>query len=119
MINLGLIFSIILLVIFYFTQNFLLLLVLAFFITLCANMAWVASEVYVSEYLPKGRKGEFMGIFASGKDLGFDLAPLFYGLLAVFGLKIPFLISGILLFLAWLFFNFSWKKDNNQNNKND
>lgn len=78
-------------------------------------MAWVASEVYTSEYLPKGKKGEFMGIFASGKDLGFDLAPLFYGLLAVFGLKVPFLISGILLFLAWIFFNFSWRKVNNKN----
>ncbi len=110
MINLGFVSSAVLLIIFYFTHNFILLLVLAFLITLFANMAWVASEVHVSEYLPKGRKGEFMSIFVAGKDLGYDIAPLIYGFLAVFGLKVPFLVLGVLLFFAWLFFVISWRK---------
>lgn len=110
MVNLGFVASAVLLVVFYFTHNFILLLVLAFLITLFANMAWVASEVHVSEYLPKGRKGEFMGIFVAGKDIGLDIAPLFYGLLAAFGLKVPFLVLGVLLFLAWLFFVIAWRK---------
>lgn len=72
-------------------------------------MAWTANEIYISEHLPKGRKGEFMGVYASGKDIGYDLAPLFYGALAFFDLKIPFLIIGLLLFLSGIIFFISWK----------
>lgn len=111
MINFGFAGSVILLIIFYFVKDFILLSILAFLITLFVNMAWTANEIYISEYLPNGRKGEFMGVYASGKDIGFDLAPLFYGTLAFFGLKIPFLFIGLLIFLAGLNFFICWKKD--------
>jgi sugar phosphate permease len=87
------------------------LLGVAILITLATNMAWVASEVHVSKYLPKNKKGELMGVFITGKDIGFDLAPLFYGLFAVFGLKVPFIILGILLLCGWIFFRIAWRKN--------
>src|SRR3989344_2039671 len=83
MIKFGFLLSSILLFLFYFTKNFYLLLGLAALITLATNMGWTSTEVEVSRYLPKGRKGEFMGGFMTGKDLGFDIAPLFYGVFAV------------------------------------
>ena len=110
MIKFGFFSSAVLLFIFYFTKEFYLLLLLAVLITLTTNMAWTSTEVEVSRYLPKGRKGEFMGIFMTGKDLGFDIAPLFYGVFAVFGLKVPFFILGVLILLAWVFFMISQRK---------
>src|SRR3989344_1384638 len=110
MIKFGFFSSAVLLFIFYFTKEFYLLLLLAVLITLTTNMAWTSTEVEVSRYLPKGRKGEFMGIFMTGKDLGFDIAPLFYGVFAVFGLKVPFFILGVLILLAWVFFMISQRQ---------
>lgn len=104
MIKSGLLIASILLVVFFFINNFYLLLILATVTTFTANMAWTSSEIQVSEYLPKGKKGEFMGIFVTGKDFGFNLAPLFYGIFAAFNLKLPFLMLGFLLFAVWLFF---------------
>jgi MFS family permease len=104
MIKYGFLASALLLFVFYFTQDFAVMLVIAFLTTLTMNMAWVGGEVSVSEYLPKGRKGEFTGIFVAGKDLGFDLAPLFYGLFASISLKIPFLVLGIVLLTACILF---------------
>jgi len=110
MIKFGFLLSSILLFLFYFTKNFYLLLGLAALITLATNMGWTSTEVEVSRYLPKGRKGEFMGVFMTGKDLGFDIAPLFYGVFAVFGLKVPFFILGVLILVAWMFFMIAQRK---------
>jgi len=110
MIKWGLIIASLLLFVFYFTTNFYLLLALAIITTFTANMAWTSSEIHVSEYLPKGRKGEFMGIFVTGKDMGFNLAPLIYGFFAAFNLKLPFLIIGAILFFAWMLFMFAYRR---------
>lgn len=110
MIKLGFILAVLFLLIFFFVNNFIILFVLAMIITLTANMAWTASEIEVSEYLPRNKKGEFMGIFVTGKDLGFDLAPLFYGLIASIGLKIPFLMLGIMLLAALILFMIANRK---------
>lgn len=110
-IPIGLLISGIMLIIFYFVQSFWLLLVLAAVSTIFANMAWVATEVSISSHLPKGKKGEFMGIFLTGKDLGFDFAPLIYGLIAILGLKVPFLFLGILLLSALVFYLIGNKKE--------
>lgn len=110
MIKTGFILSAVFLLIFYFVQNFVILMALAFMIALSANMGWAASEVEVSNYLPKGKKGEFTGIFMAAKDIGFDLAPLFYGLFAVISLKVPFLVLGILLFLAGIVYMIANRK---------
>lgn len=91
------------LIAFFLVQNFILMLLLAATTTIFTNMAWCATEVSISKYLPKGKKGEFTGIFITAKDLGFDLAPLAYGLIAFNGLKLPFLCLGVLLVFAWLF----------------
>lgn len=104
MIKYGFIISSLLLVTFFFVDNFIWMMIVAFFSALFANMAWVGSEVHVSKYLPKGKCGEFASLFVTGKDLGYDLAPIFYGFSAVLGLKMPFLFLGLLLFVAWLFF---------------
>ena len=77
------------------------------------NLSWAGTEVELSRYLPKGRKGEYMGIFTTAKDLGFDLAPLCYGLIASISLKLPFLFLGILFFISFLVFLFSLRKDKN------
>lgn len=110
MIKIGFILSAILLIVFYFIQNFAVLMLLAFIITLVANMGWTGSAVEISRYLPDGRKGEFMGIFLAAKDIGFDLAPLFYGLFASVTLKVPFFVLGILLFLAGLVYMIANRK---------
>jgi MFS family permease len=104
MITVGFSSSALLLLLFFLINNFYILLVLAFITTLVVNMGWTASEVEVSRYLPKGKKAEFMGIFVAARDLGYDVAPLTYGLVAFFGLKLPFLVAGILLVIALVFF---------------
>ena len=100
MIYFGFLFGGLALITFFFVKSFWLLIVLAALTTLFTNMAWCATEVSIYRYLPKGKKGEFTGIFITAKDLGFDVAPLIYGLIAVNGLKIPFLVLGIMLVLA-------------------
>jgi MFS family permease len=102
MITYGFISATVFLFAFFAADNFFLLLALAALITFSANMAWSGSEVAVSEYLPKNRKGEYAGIFTAAKDIGFDLAPVFYGLFAAIDLKLPFLVLGVMLFAAWL-----------------
>jgi MFS family permease len=102
MINYGFISAAVFLFAFFAAENFFLLLALACLITFSANMAWSGSEVAISEHLPRNRKGEFAGIFTAGKDIGFDLAPLFYGLFAAIDLKLPFFVLGLMLFAAWL-----------------
>jgi MFS family permease len=104
MIKYGFIISSILLTVFFFIDNFWLLMITAFFVAFFANMGWVASEVHVSKYLPKGKKGEFTSIFVAGRDIGYDISPIFYGFTAILGLKVPFLFLAGFLFLAWLFF---------------
>jgi MFS family permease len=103
MINYGFFISSLLLIGVYFINNFILLLITAFFSAFFANMAWVASEVNVSKYLKKNEKGEISSIFVTARDIGYDLSPLFYGSVAVLGLKTPFLVLGGLLFIAWIF----------------
>lgn len=107
MIKFGFFMSFLILSLFYFVNNFVLLLFLAFAFTFMLNLSWVGTEVELSQYLPKGKKGEYMGIFTTAKDLGFDLAPLCYGLIASISLKLPFLFLAILLFLALLLFIFA------------
>lgn len=104
MINYGFFFGGALLIVFYFVQSFWSLVLLGALIALATNMAWTGSEVQISEYLPRGKKGEFMGIFDAVKDIGFDLAPMFYGFIATLGLKAPFLMLGFLLLAAWIVF---------------
>jgi len=108
MIILGLVLGSIPLILFYFIKDLNLLFISASLTTILVYMGWSASEVEVSNFLPEGEKGEYMGIYTSARDLGYDLAPLFYGLLAAINLKLPFLvvgifilISGILSFLAY------------------
>lgn len=98
------------LVSFFLTNTFWLMLILAATTTIFTNMAWCATEVSICNYLPKGKRGEFTGIFITAKDLGFDLAPLAYGLIAYNGLKLPFLFLGILLIFAWTFILYANKK---------
>lgn len=117
MIRYGFILSALFLSLFYFIENFTLLIIVAFLSALFANMGWVGSEVQTSKYLPKGKKGEFASIFVTGKDLGYDLAPLFYGLVAALGLKMPFLILAGLLLLAWLFFMISHRNIKSEKGK--
>lgn len=111
MIKYGFLIGGMLLLAFFFIQQFWLLLVAAALITFAVNSAWTGSEVQISEYLPKTKKGEFMGIYMSAKDLGFDLAPLFYGLLTIVGLKFPFLIVGFMLLAAGIFFALTHRKE--------
>jgi len=103
MIKYGFFISAFFLVSLYFIDNFILLLAAAFFSAFFANMAWVASEVQVSKYLLKGEKGEIASIFVAARDIGYDFAPLFYGFVAVLGLKAPFLMLGLLLLFAGFF----------------
>lgn len=111
MIKYGFFIAGLLLVLFYFVQSFIILLLLGVTIAISTNFAWTASEVHISEYLPKGKKGEYMGIFTAAKDIGFDIAPLFYGLTAVFGLKVPFLVLGLLIICTGLFFAIAFRKN--------
>ncbi len=100
MIFMGFISGAISLIIFYFIQNLNWLFVMAFITTVLVYMGWSASEIEVSDHLPEGEKGEYMGIYTSARDWGYDLGPLFYGLLAAINLKLPFLITGILILIA-------------------
>jgi sugar phosphate permease len=104
MINYGFLIGGILFIAFYFAGSFWLLLLLGALAALFTNMAWTGSEIQVSKYLPDDKKGEFMGIFEAARDIGFDLAPMFYGFIALLGLKVPFLMLGFLLLAAWLVF---------------
>lgn len=104
MIKYGFFLASALLGVFFYIDNFIALMAIAFCSAFFANMAWVASEVQVSRYLPKGKKGEFTSIFITAKDIGYDLAPILYGFTALLGLKMPFLILGGLLFIAWISF---------------
>lgn len=94
----------ILLFTFFFVDNFILLLLIASLSTITLNAAWFANEVHISEFLPRGKKGEYVGIYSFPKDIGFDIAPLFYGAFAAFGLKVPFFILSFLLAFGFAFF---------------
>jgi putative MFS transporter len=97
MIILGLLLGAISLIIFYYLENINLLFISAFITTVLIYMGWSASEVEISNYLPDGEKAEYMGIYDTARDLGYDLAPLFYGLLAVINLKLPFFVVGVFM----------------------
>ena len=100
MIVFGLLTGAVSLIIFYFINNLYLLFASAFLTTILVYMGWSASEVEVSDHLPEGEKAEYMGIYASARDWGYDLAPLFYGLFASINLKMPFLVTGLLILVA-------------------
>jgi MFS family permease len=102
---LGMSISAALLVAFYFADNFLLLLLIGVAMVVSTDAAWVANEVHLGSHLPKGKKGEYTGVFLLGKELGYSFAPVFYGLFAVAGLKVPFLALGALMLIGWLFFS--------------
>ncbi|VVB80428.1 Major Facilitator Superfamily protein [uncultured archaeon] len=111
MIKYGFFFAALFLVSMFFISNFILLLCAAFLSSFFANMAWVASEVHVSKYLPRGEQGEVTSVFVTARDIGYDFAPLFYGLIAVLGLKMPFLVLGLVLLIAGFFSMITnWKR---------
>jgi MFS family permease len=103
MIKYGFIFASLFLASMFFIENFIFLLITAFLSAFFANMAWVASEVEISKYLPTNEKGEITSIFVSARDVGYDLAPIFYGFVSILGLKMPFLVLSIFLITAGLF----------------
>ncbi len=111
MIVFGLLTGAVSLIIFYFIQNLYFLFVSASITTILIYLGWSASEVEVSEHLPEGEKAEYMGIYASARDWGYDLAPLFYGLLASINLKLPFLVVGFLILLAGIISIFAQRTD--------
>jgi MFS family permease len=111
MIKYGFFLAAFFLVALFFIDNFILLLITAALSSFFANMAWVASEVQVSKYLASGEQGEITSIFVTARDIGYDFAPLFYGFIAVLGLKMPFLVLGLLLLFAGFFSILTRNKD--------
>jgi len=105
LIHFGFLSTAALLFIFAFTTNFYMLLTLAALMTITFNAAWVGSDIQISEYLPKKKKAEFTGIFFFAEHLGFNLAPLFYGVLTVLGLQFPFFALGFSLLGSWAFYS--------------
>ena len=109
MIIFGLILGAISLVIFYFIQNLNLLFICASITTLLVYMGSFSSAVEVSNYLPDGEKAEYLGIYDSARDLGYDIAPLFYGVLASINLRLPFLVIGIFIFFSGIISVFAYR----------
>jgi len=58
---------------------------------------------YVATVAPKGKLGEYMGLFNSALPLGFSLGPLIGGVIAKwYGIEAPFYFCGALSFLSFL-----------------
>ncbi|AXI25933.1 MFS transporter [Methanofervidicoccus sp. A16] len=58
---------------------------------------------YVATVAPKGKLGEYMGLFNSALPLGFSLGPLIGGVIAKwYGIEAPFYFCGALSFVSFL-----------------
>jgi MFS family permease len=65
---------------------------------------------YVATIAPKGKLGEYMGIFGSAIGLGFSTGPLIGGFLAEwYGIRTPFYFCGALTFIAFMVAYFKLK----------
>lgn len=95
---------------FYFVQDFPLMLLFAALTTISLDIAWIANDVAVSDYLPARKRGEFMGVFSLGRELGYDFAPVFYGMLTLLGLKFPFFAAALLVLFGWGYFSIHFLK---------
>jgi len=65
---------------------------------------------YVATVAPRGKLGEYIGLFNSALPLGFSLGPLLGGIMARFyGIEAPFYFCGILSFISFFICLFKLK----------
>ncbi len=98
------------LLVFYLSQHVWLSLLAALFSSLGINLAWNVFEIEAGLITKPGEEAKIQGILVFAKNLGWDLSPLFFGLVAqFFGLRLPFLLLALaFIVLALIFF---YKKD--------